>query len=1542
MASSSTEETLGGDSEIEQPRAQGLYNPQYEHESCGVGFVADVKGRLSNNVVANALKVLASLGHRGASGSEQDTGDGAGILTQVPHEFLVNEFAKLSVVLPERGGYGVGVVFLPTSQTGREECEKILEAIANEEGLTVLGWRSVPTNDENIGPSARNSQPLIRQVILTSQEQKGSAFERKLYVVRRRVTSAVQRSHIAERSHFYIASLSQNTVVYKGMLRACQLPAFYPDLSASSYKSSLAVVHSRFSTNTFPSWPRAHPYRYIAHNGEINTLRGNINWMRARESSFQSQLFGEDLNKVLPIIDADASDSGMFDNVLEMLVLSGRSLPHALMMMVPEPWTENSAMSDERKAFYEYHSLLMEPWDGPAAIVFTDGFRIGAMLDRNGLRPARYYVTEDDTVVMASEVGVLDIAPEKVLAKGSIKPGQMFLVDTILGRTINDEELKHELQSALPYREWLEANTVHLDRLPAPPYVSNPQPDLTQTRHQLYGYTQEDLKTLIEPMALKGEEAIGSMGSDTALAVVSDRPQLLYNYFKQLFAQVTNPPVDGIRERLVMSVDTSIGPEANLLEPSAECARQIKIPSPVLTNEDIEKLRLLGDSDSAWGKNGFKSITLSILFEANRRGDGLRSALDDLSMRASSAIASGYDVIILSDRDAGPTMVPIPALLAVSAIHHHLIREGTRTQVGLIVESGEVREIHHFALLLGYGAAAVNPYLVFDTINLRVRDGSLPINARVAASNYVNAVNKGVIKVISKMGISTTQGYCGAQVFEAIGLSERLIDRYFTWTPSRIGGIDLDVISEEVAARHRRAFNEPDSSRRLDKGGEYSYRSDGPPHQYTPQVIHKLQRACREGNYQLFKEYSAAIHDSAHGFSNLRSLMEFDPRRRTIPIEEVESVAEIVKRFKTGAMSFGSISKESHESLAVAMNRLGGRSNTGEGGEDPARFSRDQNGDSRNSAIKQIASGRFGVTSNYLVHAKEIQIKIAQGAKPGEGGQIPGYKVYPWIAKVRHSTPGVGLISPPPHHDIYSIEDLAQLIYDLKNANPKARISVKLVSEVGIGTIAAGVAKARADVILISGYDGGTGAAPLTSIKHAGTPWELGLAETHQTLLLNDLRSRVSIETDGQLKTGRDVVIAGLLGAEEFGFATAPLIAMGCVMRRACHLNTCPVGIATQDPKLREKFKGEPEHVMNFMNFVAGEVRELMAQLGFRTFNELIGRSDCLIKRETDHWKAKNLDLSAIFYQPQIAEHVGRYRQYPQEHALDSTIDVTKLIPLSEPALTKAEAISETLKIANSDRSVGTRLGSEVTKRYGAVGLPDDTINLKFVGSAGQSFAAFIPKGITMTLEGDANDYIGKGLSGGKIIVRPPETASFQAEENVIVGNVSFYGATSGEAYINGVAGQRFCVRNSGANVVVEGIGDHGCEYMTGGRVVVLGEIGQNFAAGMSGGIAYLFGERETLLPLCNIEMVTLLPLDDEHEIETVRQLITKQAEYTGSRRATEISINWEASLPLIVKVLPNEYGRYLEEQGRPTYPLPELTDAADSKTAALSLSRAG
>jgi glutamate synthase (ferredoxin) len=1162
-------------------------------------------------------------------------------------------------------------------------------------------------------------------------------------------------------------------------------------------------------------------------------------------------------------------------------------------------------MSQEKRAFYEYHSLITEPWDGPAAIVFSDGFTVGALLDRNGLRPARYYITKDDLVVMASEVGVLDIPDERIAAKGSLKPGNMFVVDTNQGRVIGDDELKQTLAGEHPYQEWLSANMIALDHLPEPPYVHQPNTETILQRQCIFGYTREELRLLIEPMATTGSEPVGSMGTDTPLAVLSERPQLLYNYFKQLFAQVTNPPVDAIRESCVMSADTCVGPEINMLEPSPECARQIRLSSPILTNEELEKLRLLGDSDGPWGRSGFKSVTIPILYAVASEGEGLATALDSICEQSSAAIKAGYDLIILSDRNIDAEMAPIPALLAVAAVHHHLIREGTRTQVGLLVESGEPREVHHFALLLGYGAAAINPYLVFETLHNSIRQELLSVtDEHTALHNYVHAINKGIIKVISKMGISTTQGYCGAQIFEAIGLDQDTIDKYFTWTPSRIGGASLDVIAAEVRRRHAAAFN---GQAALESGGHYQYRKDGEPHLFNPFTVHKLQAACRTGSYATFKEYSELINDQS--LCTLRGLMKFQPTRSPVSIDEVEPAEAIVKRFKTGAMSFGSISKEAHESIAIAMNRIGGKSNTGEGGEDPERY-----GDSRNSAIKQVASGRFGVTSHYLVNAQELQIKISQGAKPGEGGQLPGEKVYPWIASVRHSTPGVGLISPPPHHDIYSIEDLAQLIFDLKNANPEARISVKLVAEAGVGTIAAGVAKARADVVLISGYDGGTGASPLTSIKHAGAPWELGLAETHQTLLLNDLRSRITVETDGQLKTGRDVVVAALLGAEEFGFATAPLVTLGCIMMRACHLNTCPVGVATQDPELRAKFTGDPSHLVNFMMFIAQEVRELMAQLGFRSVNEMVGHAECLQMAKTDHWKARRLDLSPLRHKPDVPARVGRYCQTRQHHDLENTLDNEVLLDLCRPALQNGESVSATLPIRNIHRAVGTRLGSEVTRQYGPAGLPHDTIQLRFEGSAGQSFGAFIPKGITLRLEGDANDYLGKGLSGGKIIVVPPKNSTFVPEENVIIGNVAFYGATSGEAYINGIAGQRFCVRNSGANVVVEAVGDHGCEYMTGGRVVVLGQVGRNFAAGMSGGIAYLVDDSRALGSFCNLEMVSLTALEDQTEIEFVKDMIFRHAEQTGSRRATEILLAWDRFVSNVVRVLPNEYARALEK----------------------------
>jgi len=1482
-----------------------------------VGFVVDLKGHKSHSIVQKAIRVLLNLEHRGACGSEKNTGDGAGILLQMPHEFLKRQCKKIDLTLPKPGHYGVGMIFLPAGDESRSECEVAVERIVSEQGQHVLGWRTVPTNDDLIGPTARSSKPFVRQVFIGrgGNVSDDLAFERKLYVIRRCIERHVKRSDIEQRSSFYISSLSYKTIVYKGMLTASQLTSFYPDLVDPSVESALALIHSRFSTNTFPSWARAHPYRYLAHNGEINTLRGNINWMHARESRFESKLFSTDLKMLLPVIDPDASDSGMFDNVLEMLTLSGRTLPHVMMMMIPEAWTGDEFISKDKRAFYEFHSCLMEPWDGPAAIAFTDGFKIGAMLDRNGLRPARYVVTKDNLMVLASEVGVLDVPIDQITTKGRLQPGRMLLVDTEAGRIVDDSELKQQLASEFPYQQWLDEHMVRLEDLPEPPYVHQPNAATIRMRQRAFGYTNEELKMLIRPMACDGHEAVGSMGTDTPLAILSERPQLLYSYFKQLFAQVTNPPVDGIREEIIMSAETTIGPEFNILEPTPECARQIRLSSPILTNKELEQLRLLGDSDGPWGGPKLKSITLPILFQANAGGSGLEAAMDDLCRQASASIAAGYDLIILSDRNLNDELAPIPALLAVSGVHHHLIREGTRTQVGLLIESGEPREVHHFALLLGYGAAAINPYLVFETISEMVDSGLIKgMDLDCALKNYVEAAKKGIIKVISKMGISTTQGYCGAQVFEALGLHQDFIDKYFAWTPSRIGGVAVDVIAAETRLRHSAAF----SKRRplaLDSGGQYQYRHDGELHLFRPQVIHKLQYACRTGSYKAFKEYSQEVNSLSRSLHTLRGLLDFRATRSPLRIDEVEPIESIVRRFKTGAMSYGSISKEAHETLAIAMNRIGGKSNTGEGGEGVERYVTDLNGDSRSSAIKQVASGRFGVTSHYLVNAREIQIKIAQGAKPGEGGQLAGQKVYPWIARVRHTTPGVGLISPPPHHDIYSIEDLAQLIFDLKNANPDARVSVKLVAEVGVGTIAAGVAKAGADVVLISGYDGGTGAAPLTSIKHAGAPWELGLAETQQTLVLNDLRSRITVETDGQLKTGRDVVIAALLGAEEFGFATAPLVALGCIMMRACHLNTCPVGVATQDPELRRRFTGEPQHLMNFMCFIASEVRELMAMLGFRSVETMVGHVECLQPVKVEHWKAKSLDLSDILFQPDVPSHAGRRCSQIQEDRTVETIDRRVLLGLCAPALERGEPVNATMQIRNIDRSVGTMLGSELTKQYGPAGLPHDTIQLKFVGSAGQSFGAFLPKGITLTLEGESNDYIGKGLCGGKIIVTPPEGRTFEAEENVIVGNVAFYGATSGEAYINGIAGERFCVRNSGANVVVQAIGDHGCEYMTGGRVVVLGPTGRNFAAGMSGGIAYIVDDSNQLYHRCNLSMASLTSLDDAEEIELVKNMIFCHAEYTKSRRATEVILNWDEFVPRIVRVIPNDYRRVLDAQ---------------------------
>ena len=1494
----------------EPPPKQGLYDPQHEHDACGVGFLVNIKGKKSNQIIRQALSILVNLNHRGACGCEKNTGDGAGILFQMPHDFLKEVCKDSKLPLPSPGEYGAGMVFLPQDRSERAACEKLFAAIVKEEGQKLLGWRTVPTDNSSLGETARASEPLVRQVFIgrDSKITDDMDFERKLYVIRKRAERAIRYANVRGGHRFYVSSLSFKTMIYKGMLMPEQVDHYYPDLLNPAMESALALVHSRFSTNTFPSWDRSHPYRYMSHNGEINTLRGNINWMHAREAIFESDLFGDDIKKILPVINTDGSDSSMFDNCLELLVLGGRSLPHAVMMMIPEPWANHESMSDEKKAFYEYHSCLMEPWDGPASIAFTDGKKIGAVLDRNGLRPSRYYVTKDDLVIMASEVGVLEVPPDRILQKGRLQPGRMFLIDTEEGRIVADEELKRKISTEYPYRQWLDQHMVELAHLPEAPHLPEPSHETVLQRQQAFGYTFEDLRIIMAPMARDGVEAVGSMGTDTPLAVLSDKPQPLYNYFKQLFAQVTNPPIDCIREELITSAETTIGSERNLLNPEPESCRLIELKTPILTNEEFAKLKHLSEPN-------FKSITLPILYKVDSGADGLEKAMVDLCAQISRAIAEGINIIILSDRGIDKDHGAIPALLAVAGVHHHLIREGTRTRVGLVLESGEPREVHHFSLLIGYGAGAINPYLAFETLDDMIRQGLLKdIKYKEACKNFVKAAVKGVVKVISKMGISTIQSYRGAQIFEAIGLHRSVIDKYFAWTASRVEGVGMDVIAREVEMRHRHAFPQRTVNHyALDAGGQYQWRQDGEYHLFNPQTVHKLQLACRTGNYKAFKDYSALVDDQTKQWCTLRGLLDFKTSN-PIPIEEVEPAENILQRFKTGAMSYGSISKEAHESLAIAMNRLGGKSNTGEGGEDPARYTLDANGDSRNSAIKQVASGRFGVNSLYLTQAKELQIKMAQGAKPGEGGQLPGLKVYPWIAKVRLSTPGVGLISPPPHHDIYSIEDLAELIHDLKNANHHARISVKLVAEVGVGTIAAGVAKAHADVVLISGFDGGTGASPQTSIKHAGIPWELGLAETHQTLVLNNLRSRIAVETDGQLKTGRDVIIAALLGAEEFGFATAPLVALGCIMMRVCHLNTCPVGVATQDPHLRKNFTGDPAHAENFMRFVAEETREWMARLGFRKLTDLIGRTDRLeVKKAVDHWKTRGLDFSKILYQPEVGPEVGRYCQIPQDHGLDKALDNTLLLRVCEPALERAETVRATLPIRNTNRVVGTILGSELTRRYGVEGLPEDTIQIHFKGSAGQSFGAFMPRGMTWILEGDANDYLGKGLSGGKIIVYPPEGVTFVPEENIITGNVALYGATSGEAYIRGMAGERFCVRNSGVNAVVEAVGDHGCEYMTGGKVVVLGSTGRNFAAGMSGGTAYVLDETGDFHRRCNQQMIGLEKLNDETEIEEIRQMIQRHAQYTQSQRAWKVLALWEEMVPKFVKVMPKDYKRMLQ-----------------------------
>ena len=1497
--------------------ATGLYDQAYEHDACGVGMVADLRGRPDHDIVDRGLTVLERLAHRGASGAEVNTGDGAGILVQIPHRFFTGAAEAAGITLPDAGGYAVGLAFLPSDPDDASKARAVVEHTAEEEGLTVLGWRTVPTEDDDLGHIAKSAMPRIEQLFVAPAGAgiDTMALERRAFVLRKRVEHAVDG--------VYFPSLSARTIVYKGMLTSEQLRLFFPDLRDPTFESGLALVHSRFSTNTFPSWPLAHPYRYLCHNGEINTVAGNRNWMRAREALLETSLIGGDLSRIYPICTPGASDSASFDEVLELLHLGGRSLPHAVLMMIPEAWENHTTMDRQRRAFYRYHASLMEPWDGPAAVCFTDGTVVGAVLDRNGLRPARYWVTDDGLVVLASEVGVLDIAPERVVRKGRLQPGRMFLVDTAKGRLVEDEEIKAELASEHPYGDWLAEDQVRLEELPARTMLT-PQHGRVVTQQRLFGYTNEELRVILAPMARSGAEPLGSMGSDTSIAVLSDRSRLLYDYFTQLFAQVTNPPLDAIREELVTSLSATIGPEANLLEAKAGSCRQILLPLPVIDRDDLAKLMYVNEGGET---PGFKAFAIDGLFEVREAGEAgaptvaggesLRRAIEDVRRRVSEAIAEGANLIVLSDRNANVDWAPIPSLLLTAAVHHHLVREKTRTQVGLVIETGDAREVHHMALLIGYGAAAVNPYLALDTIDDMISEGLLEgVSPRQARRNYMKAACKGVLKVMSKMGISTVASYTGAQVFEAIGLDGALIDDYFTGTASRIGGVGLSVLAAEVATRHRQA-HEPRPTERahreLEVGGEYQWRREGEFHLFNPKTVFKLQHATRSKQYRIFKEYTAAVDDQAQKLGTLRGLMRLAPGPGgPIPIEEVEPIASIVARFSTGAMSYGSISAEAHETLAIAMNRLGGRSNTGEGGEDADRYTPDANGDLRRSAIKQVASGRFGVTSEYLVNADDLQIKISQGAKPGEGGQLAGIKVYPWIARTRGSTPGVGLISPPPHHDIYSIEDIAQLIHDLKSSNPLARVHVKLVAEVGVGTVAAGVAKAHSDVVLISGHDGGTGSAPLTSLKHAGIPWEIGLAETQQTLLANGLRDRIVVQVDGQLKTGRDVVIGALLGAEEYGFATAPLVVSGCIMMRVCHLDTCPVGIATQNPALRAKFSGKPEFVETFFEYIAEEVRELLASLGLRSLDEAIGRVDLLdTEPAVAHWKAAGLDLSAVLAEPDVPADMARRQLVTQDHGLEKALDHAFLDQCA-PALADGTPVSLALPITNVDRTVGTLLGADISRRYGAAGLPDDTISLTFTGSAGQSFGAFVPKGVTMRLYGDANDYFGKGLSGGRLTVRPPEGSPFAAEDQIIAGNVILYGATAGEVFIRGQVGERFCVRNSGATAVVEGVGDHGCEYMTGGMVLVLGPTGRNFAAGMSGGIAYVYDPARTFGQRVNLEQVDVEPLDPTDAF-TVRSLVERHGVETESAVAAALLEHWDTEVLEFVKVMPRDYRRILD-----------------------------
>ncbi|MGQ4455565.1 glutamate synthase large subunit [[Kitasatospora] papulosa] len=1477
-----------------RPVQQGMYDPRNEHDACGVGFVATLTGVASHELVEQALTVLRNLEHRGATGSEPDSGDGAGILLQVPDAFLREE---AGFELPEAGSYAVGIAFLPADDS--TDAVKQIEKIAAEEGLDVLGWRQVPVTPDILGNGARAVMPEFRQLVVADGASTGIALDRKAFVLRKR----------AEReAGVYFPSLSARTIVYKGMLTTGQLEPFFPDLSDRRFATTVALVHSRFSTNTFPSWPLAHPYRFVAHNGEINTVKGNRNWMKARESQLASSLFGEaQLDRIFPVCTPDASDSASFDEVLELLHLGGRSLPHSVLMMVPEAWENHASMDPARRAFYQYHSTMMEPWDGPACVTFTDGVQVGAVLDRNGLRPGRYWVTDDGLVVLSSEVGVLDIDPAKVVRKGRLQPGKMFLVDTAEHRIVEDDEIKASLAAENPYEEWLETGEIELEDLPEREHIVHTHASVTR-RQQTFGYTEEELRVLLAPMARTAGEPLGSMGTDSPIAALSERPRLLFDYFTQLFAQVTNPPLDAIREELVTSLRSSLGTQGNLLEPSAASCRSVTLPFPVIDNDELAKLiHINADGDMP----GMKAATLSGLYRVSGGGDALAARIEEITHEVDAAMEDGARLIVLSDRHSDAEHAPIPSLLLTSAVHHHLIRTKKRTQVGLLVEAGDVREVHHVALLIGYGAAAVNPYLAMESVEDLVRAGTFieGIEPELAIRNLIYALGKGVLKVMSKMGISTVASYRGAQVFEAVGLDEAFVAQYFNGTATKIGGAGLDVVAKEVAARHTKAYPASGiaaSHRALEIGGEYQWRREGEPHLFDPETVFRLQHATRNRRYDIFKKYTGRVNEQSERLMTLRGLFGFKGGREPISIDEVESAAEIVKRFSTGAMSYGSISQEAHETLAVAMNQLGGKSNTGEGGEDSERLY----DPARRSSIKQVASGRFGVTSEYLVNADDIQIKMAQGAKPGEGGQLPGHKVYPWVARTRHSTPGVGLISPPPHHDIYSIEDLAQLIHDLKNANPAARVHVKLVSEVGVGTVAAGVSKAHADVVLISGHDGGTGASPLTSLKHAGGPWELGLAETQQTLLLNGLRDRIVVQTDGQLKTGRDVVIAALLGAEEFGFATAPLVVSGCVMMRVCHLDTCPVGIATQNPVLRDRFSGKAEYIVNFFEFIAEEVREILAELGFRTIEEAVGHAELLdTERAVTHWKAQGLDLEPLFYVPELPEGAVRHQITEQDHGLAKALD-NELIKLAADALEAdsaeaAQPVRAQVAIRNINRTVGTMLGHEVTKRFGGAGLPDDTIDITFTGSAGQSFGAFVPRGVTLRLEGDANDYVGKGLSGGRVIVRPDRGADHLAEYSTIAGNTIGYGATGGELFLRGRTGERFCVRNSGATVVSEGVGDHGCEYMTGGHAVVLGETGRNFAAGMSGGVAYVVDLDLDNVNTGNIGAVELL---DDTDKQWLHEVVRRHQEETGSTVAEKLLADWDSSAARFSKIIPSTY----------------------------------